>query len=244
MTKNKQSTAYDRFSKIVDGPLLIVALLWVPLLIIPYIYKISPSTSATFQAIDDFVWALFLVEYLTKVYLSPNKISFVRSHIPDLIVVVIPFLRPLRLLRVMRILRISRVVSLMLEALRRAKSILTHQGLHFVLLAAMAIVFVAASAEYLFEHKAKGANIHSFGGALWWAITTITTVGYGDRYPVTAAGRGIAVVLMLTGIGLVGVLTATIASYFIEQEKSSSIDAKLEQIEIMLRSLLEKQDPR
>ena len=63
------------------------------------------------------------------------------------------------------------------------------------------------------ERNAKGANIHDFGQGLWWAITTVTTVGYSDRYPATSFGQGVAVFRMLVGIGLIGVLTATIASY-------------------------------
>ena len=63
-----------------------------------------------------------------------------------------------------------------------------------------------------FEAHAKGANIHTFGQALWWAMVTLTTVGYGDKYPITPGGQGVAVILMLVGIGLLGVLTASVAS--------------------------------
>ena len=74
------------------------------------------------------------------------------------------------------------------------------------------IVFVSATLELEFEQHARGSNIHTFADALWWAIVTVTTVGYGDRYPVSAGGRGVALLLMVVGIGLIGVLTATIAS--------------------------------
>ncbi len=75
-----------------------------------------------------------------------------------------------------------------------------------------------AALELSFENGARGSTIHNYGDALWWAIVTVTTVGYGDKYPVTAGGRGVAVVLMLVGIGLIGVLTATVASYFVEEK--------------------------
>jgi voltage-gated potassium channel len=69
----------------------------------------------------------------------------------------------------------------------------------------------------LFEENAKGSNIHNYPQALWWAIVTVTTVGYGDRFPMTEGGRVVAAVIMLVGIGLIGVLTATVASLFIKE---------------------------
>ena len=74
----------------------------------------------------------------------------------------------------------------------------------------------------LFEENAKGSNIHDYPDALWWAIVTVTTVGYGDRYPVTEGGRAVAVILMLVGIGLIGVLTATVASVFIKEHTDAN----------------------
>ncbi len=74
----------------------------------------------------------------------------------------------------------------------------------------------------LFEEKAKGSNIHDYPDALWWAIVTVTTVGYGDRYPVTEGGRVVAAILMLVGIGLIGVLTATVASVFVKEHTDAN----------------------
>ena len=74
----------------------------------------------------------------------------------------------------------------------------------------------------LFEERTKGSNIHDYPDALWWAIVTVTTVGYGDRFPTTEGGRVVAVVLMLVGIGLIGVLTATVASVFIKEHTDAN----------------------
>src|SRR5690242_12875497 len=74
----------------------------------------------------------------------------------------------------------------------------------------------------LFEENAKDSNIHNYPDALWWAIVTVTTVGYGDRYPSTTGGRVVAGVLMLVGIGLIGVLTATVASLFIKEHTDAN----------------------
>ncbi len=85
-------------------------------------------------------------------------------------------------------------------------------------------MFVGAWLVLLFEKDAAGSNIHDYAEALWWAIVTVTTVGYGDRYPVTEGGRAVATVLMLTGIGLIGVLTATVASVFVKEHTDANKD--------------------
>jgi voltage-gated potassium channel len=117
---------------------------------------------------------------------------------------------------------------------------LIHHNLHFVLLS-VAVIFAAAGLEVAFEAHARGANIHGFADAVWWAVVTVTTVGYGDKFPVTAAGRGVAVVLMLVAIGLIGVLTATVASFFVGEkadEEQAALDQRLDRIEAMLARAL------
>ncbi len=85
-------------------------------------------------------------------------------------------------------------------------------------------MFLGAWLVLLFEVHAAGSNIHNYGNALWWAIVTVTTVGYGDRYPLTPGGRIVATVLMLVGIGLIGVLTATVASVFVQEHAQANHD--------------------
>jgi voltage-gated potassium channel len=101
-----------------------------------------------------------------------------------------------------------------------------------------AIVFAGAALEVFFERHAVGPTaIHSYGDALWWAVVTVTTVGYGDKIPMTGAGRVVATGLMLTGIGLVGALTATIASLFVQQQHTqelAEIKAQLREIRSLL----------
>lgn len=131
--------------------------------------------------------------------------------------------------------------TLLAGGLERARAVITHKGFHFVLFSAFLLVFSLAAVEFGFEHAAPGAKIHTYGDALWWAVTTVTTVGYGDKFPVTAGGRAVAVVLMLVGIGLIGTLTATVASFFVESgagRDKQDIEARLGRIETMLAELL------
>jgi voltage-gated potassium channel len=218
MPSRRSQDAFDRFSAAVDLPMTVLALLWLPVLVIPFVVKLPSGVSATFEAIDFTVWAAFVVEYLVKLWLTPARKTFVTHHLVDLAVIALPMLRPLRAARLLRLLTLARVGVVLFNALRRAKAVMSHQGLHFVLLAVVLIVFACAGLALSFEIHTPGSNIHHFSDALWWAISTVTTVGYGDRFPVTAGGRGVAVVLMLVGIGLIGVLTATVASYFVEKQ--------------------------
>ena len=102
------------------------------------------------------------------------------------------------------------------------------------------MIFACSGLVLSFEHQAKGSNIHNFGDAHWWAIVTVTTVGYGDKFPVSAGGRAVAIVLMFVGIGLIGVLIATVASYFVEQgadEDRVELIERLDRMEAMLIEL-------
>lgn len=239
-TLAQSQDAYDRFAKAVELPLTVLALLWLPVLVLPYVVHLSTTITDTFEAIDLFVWAAFVIEYLVKLYLSPSRREFFTHHLIDLAVVTLPMLRPLRAARLLRLLNLVRVGVVLANALRRTKALFTHRGFHFVLLAVLVVVFACSALVLSFESPAKGTNIHNFGDALWWAIVTVTTVGYGDRYPVTAGGRGVAAVLMFVGIGLIGVLTATVASYFVTQnvdEERADLIERLTRIESMLVEL-------
>jgi voltage-gated potassium channel len=236
-TLARDQNAYDGFARAVELPLTILALLWLPVLVLPYIINLSPDVKDTFEAIDLFVWAMFVLEYLIKLYLSPRRKVFFTHHFLDLAVIAVPMFRPLRAARLLRLLNLGRVGIVLANALRRTKALFTHRNLHFVLLAVLAVIFACSGLVLSFESHAKGSNIHNFGDALWWAIVTVTTVGYGDKFPVSAGGRGVAVVLMFVGIGLIGVLTATVASYFVEQgadDGRAELIERLDRIEAML----------
>lgn len=244
-TSRPPADAYDRFSAVVEVPMTVLAVLWLPVLVAPEVMRLSAGVSAALNAIDYLVWAVFVVEYLIKLSLAPSRWRFVRDHLLDLLIIALPMARPLRALRLLRLLTFARALVTLAATLRRARELLSHRGLHFVLLSVLAVVLVCAALELNFEERVPGANIRSFGDALWWAVVTVTTVGYGDRYPVSAGGRGVAVVLMLVGIGLVGVLSATIASYFVGKradEDRAELNARLDRIEAALARALATDD--
>lgn len=156
------------------------------------------------------LWAVFAVDYLARLYLARPRGRWFLRNLPLLAMVVLPFFRPLYLLRLLTLLRVLRKATG--SAFRGRVAI-------YVSSSAVVIIVIAALGVLDAEQNAEGALITNIWDALWWAFVTITTVGYGDFYPVTDVGRIIAVGLMVAGIGLVGSVSATFASWFIEQIK-------------------------
>ncbi|MDQ1597927.1 MAG: voltage-gated potassium channel, partial [Microbacteriaceae bacterium] len=128
-----------------------------------------------------------------------------------------PILRPLRLLRLVTLLSVLQ---------RTAGMAFRGRVVLYVAGASMLLVFVAALAVLDAERSAPGATITTFGNALWWAFVTITTVGYGDFTPITITGRLIAGALMLGGVALLGIVTATLASWIVERVAVKEEDAQ------------------
>jgi voltage-gated potassium channel len=190
----------------------VLAFLMVPVLLVPLIRPVHGAVAVSVDTADYVIWALFTADYGVRLALSADRMAFVRAHLFDLAVVMLPFLRPLRAVRALRGLR-------GLSGLR-------------VLQASRLAAFVGTGLGH-----ARGGTIHNYGDALWWAVVTVTSVGYGDKYPVTAAGRGVAVVLMITGIALFGVVTASIASYFVEQDQDRRVEARLGEVLAVLHRM-------
>ena len=235
MTSDRRQRALERFQAATELPLLVLAVAMVPLLIVPLLVNLPEQLDATFTAVDWFIWAVFAVEYVVRLVLSPDRWRYVRREWPNLLIVILPFLRPLRVVRsarALRILRLSRLIAFTSEVGQEAKRFLVKHKLHYALLVTL-VVIVGAAAVVLAVEEGHGGSINSFGDALWWAITTVTTVGYGDKFPVTAAGRGVAAALMVAGIALFGVLTANLAAFMLDRDDQPAeppIDNRLDEI--------------
>jgi voltage-gated potassium channel len=153
-------------------------------------------------------WAVFLLDYSARLWAAHNRARYFRRHILDLLIVALPALRPLRLLRLVVLFRVLN---------RKAAASLRGRVPVYVTVSAATLVVCGALAVLDAERNAAGSNIKSFGDALWWAVVTVTTVGYGDHFPVTIQGRFVAVGLMIGGVALIGVVTASFAAWFIDR---------------------------
>jgi len=238
LTERRDHTLLDRYERLVDLPLLVLALAIIPLLVFPLILDLNSAIDRAFLATDWIIWGVFAMDLAVRVYLTERRIAYLTSHWFDVLIVAIPFLRPLRVLRsarALRLLRLARITSFGTRAFITARTLGQRYGLTYVLVLAVFIVFAAASVVFAFERTGDG-SIDDFGTALWWAMTTITTVGYGDAVPVTPEGRGIAVFLMIVGISLFGFLTASIAAFLVEQgqdERKATIDDVLTKLDAL-----------
>jgi voltage-gated potassium channel len=207
-----------RWEAAAEWPLTLAALVFLGAYAWPILDQdLAAPWPAVSRAATGVAWSAFALDYLARLALSERRTAFVRANLFDLAVVVLPLLRPLRLLRLVTLLSVLN---------RHAGSSLRGRVIVYVSGATTLVIFVAALALLDAERGHPEANVHGFGDALWWAFATVTTVGYGDRYPVTAEGRVIAAGLMLAGIALLGVVTATFASWIVERVQEAGEDAE------------------
>lgn len=171
-------------------------------------------------------WAVFVVDYLVRLRIAEDRRGFVRGHLFDLAVIVLPLLRPLRLLRLVTLLKMLN---------RSARGKLRGQIAVYVTGATLLILLVGSLAVLDAERGARGATITSYPDALWWTVVTVTTVGYGDHFPVTTAGRLVALGLMVAGIALVGVVTATLATWLIDKVREEEDEDEIAALRLELR---------
>jgi voltage-gated potassium channel len=204
---SRREELLHRIERITEMPLLIFAFAMIPLLLGPMLWELTAQEQATFLILDYFIWALFAVDLIVKTAISPHRLAYLRRHWLEVLVVVIPFFRPLR------ILRIFVFGSRAWVGMRRLVNV------DFLLVYGVGLVIIAATVVASVE-GGEGASIHSFADALWWAVVTITTVGYGDMVPITLVGRAVAFVLMLGGIAFFSGMTANLASFLIKSKDS------------------------
>lgn len=207
-------TRLERYQQRTSVPLIVGALLFLVVYAIPVIWPgIGGVVADACSVVNIVLWVAFAADLAFRTWLSGRPARYLATHPFDILVVAVPMFRPLRLL------------MLLTASKRLFRSGGLEQGAKAVSVATVLVIFVASVAELQAERGAPGANIETFGDALWWAVSTVTTVGYGDLYPVTVAGRLIATGLMLVGIALVGVITAAVAAWFVTQNSQEAAGA-------------------
>ena len=232
-----------------EWPLLALAVIFLGVYTVDIlVVSLGSGWHRTLRIVDYTIWGLFVLDFGIRLALAADHARYWWRHLTDLAIIALPILRPLRVLRLVILLR---VINRRFAATLRGRIVL------YGVSTAMLLVFCAALAVLDAERHHAGANITSFGDALWWASVTICTVGYGDRFPVTTEGRYVAVGLMISGVALVGAVTASFAAWLIarlriEEEDLEAatrrdlhaVHAKLDGLEVRLAELTAQLDGR
>jgi voltage-gated potassium channel len=178
-----------------------------------FVDPIPTSTQTLLNAVQWISWIAFAADLIFGLTKSRDKKRYLKQHPLEVAAVLLPFLRPLRLMRVISF----GGLALQKVAIGRQFAITVK-----VAISAFFISYIAAIQITISERGVEGSNIKTFSDGLWWAVTTVTTVGYGDRFPTTTEGRLLAVLLMFTGISLVGVITASVAAWFVKMSQEDA----------------------
>ncbi len=173
----------------------------------------APEDAGWVEPAEWLLTGVFLAEFVSRLWAAPVRVGYVRGHWIDLVALVPP-VRGLRVLRLLRLLRLVRAFAGFARAVAAVDRLARHKGLIWVLAGWCGVMVITSVGLYAAEHGVNNA-VESPLDALWWGIVTMTTVGYGDVYPVTAEGRLFAAGLMILGIGLFAAVTATITSFVV-----------------------------
>jgi voltage-gated potassium channel len=212
-----RQTREQRWERRLEYPMLIASLAVIPLVIIA-----ADDFSAEVEHIGRILnwgtWLMFVAEIAVMLVVTGNRRRWLRSHPAELIATVLspPILPgPLQTIRALRVLRLARLAV----TVRMLRRFVTPNGVRD---AALFTLFVVLGGGVAFSQVEKSQHLSAWDG-VWWATSTITTVGYGDVTPETVSGRIIAIVMMVSGIGFVALLTAAVAERFIRDERAAGV---------------------
>ena len=203
----KRELAVQKWERRSTIPLSALALVYLAL----YAFEVLGDEKVVKQfdliLFSDLIWAIFIVDFVARFVMHDDKKLFLKRNVIEFIALLLPFFRAFRMFRV--------VIAIGFLA-RAAQTLRSRINVYLGIVLPL-LVFTCSLGVYEAEHNVAGANITNFGDAIWWAFVTVTTIGYGDYFPITLEGRAIAVLLMLSGLALVSVITVSFASWFLDR---------------------------
>lgn len=217
--------------------LFVLSLLALSLIAADTVLTLPSEVARILHYVDTFVCAVFFVDFVIRFRAAPSKAAFMKWGWLDLLAS-IPVIESLRWGRAVRLLRVLRLIRSLRSIQRILAALFAHRtrgGVASVALISFLVV-TFSSLGILICERAPDSNIRTAEDAIWWSMTTITTVGYGDKYPVTTAGRVVAVSVMVMGVGLFGTLSGLVASVFLG-DTEDKIEADESAILAELRAL-------
>ncbi|MEK3883210.1 potassium channel family protein [Paenibacillus sp. PL2-23] len=180
------------------------------------IVSLTLDLESTEGAVLDWtVWAIFFVDYMIRLMASDRKWRYFKEHPLDFIAI-LPFDQLLQSARIVRLFRVLRLIMILNRRFSFFDQVLRKYKIDSLVMMLVALLFLIALPMKMIE-----PSFETYDDALWWAIVTMTTVGYGDLSPETPIGRILASALMLMGIGMIGVITGTVAAIFTREKDES-----------------------
>jgi voltage-gated potassium channel len=210
----------ERLDRYLDLPLALASILLVLIAIIELAGEVSEPWRGRLEILGWSLWALFFVEFAVKFALAPSKRHYLRRHWLDALVVLVPFLRFLRILRVLRVTRALPVFRLLVFGGRGSEGVLVllkRRRLGQLALISVLVILIGAAVGFMLENEAPGSRMETFGDALWWSASLVTTVA-SEIYPVTPGGRILGFLLMLYAVGIFSYFIASIASVLVDMD--------------------------
>ena len=244
-----EKSSYQKVEQFFQVPVMVSVLMLIPVWVIEYTQQNLNSLAIY---LNWGIWLVFLLEYTVLLYFVEDKIDFIKTHKLELFIIIFSFpivpeglassgfLRFARLPRLLNSLRFFRLAALLGRFGTTVKSIFNSKGLRFIVYTTIGLVLFFGFLFYISE-----PHVEKYSDGLWWALVTITTVGYGDITPISTLGRIIAGALMVMGIGFIATITAAVSSYFISSFNDNEVTIndlgeKLDKIEKELNILKKK----
>lgn len=245
---NERKRLLKSIEQILDGPMIFLGFVWLVLLVVELVWGINKILE--YVAIG--IWGIFIIDFLIKFSLAPEKLSFLKKNWLTAISLFIPALRVFRVFRFVRLLRglrgirLVRIVSSFNRSMRSVGKTMKRRGFGYVMIITLIVIFAGAAGMYAMENPNPGFT--SYWLALWWAAMQVVTAGNGFN-PMTPEGRGLALLITIFGYSIFGYVTATFATYFIgrdAEEKDAPIagSKEIEELKseiIELRKIIENQ---
>ncbi len=240
-TSDDRPTPLERYHRDTDLPLMALALCVIPLVLVEIFVDVEPRAEEGLEVTYALIWLAFAADYAIRFALAPDKRAFFlkRRHLIELALIPLTLPLPIMWNQVLRAARVVRLTGVFARGAQRvvsfpreANSQLAVGASTFLLLTLVASVLALA-----LEEGRSGSQINTMGDALWWAVATVSTIGYGDVVPHTSGGRILAFALMLAGVGLVGVVVANLASRVMSGVEERLGSAALSQEEAAMRGL-------
>lgn len=216
--------------RVFEGPMIFLGFIWMILLVV----ELLNGLSKTLELFSIGIWILFILDFVLKLFLAPDKIGYLKKNWLTVISLLIPALRIfrafrfIRLLRGLRGIRLVRVVSSVNRSMRSLAATMSRRGFLYVFLLTLLVSFAGAAGMYGLENGTRG--FETYGMALWWTAMRVITAG-SEYWPVTTEGRALAFLIALYGYAVFGYVTATLATFFIgrdAEEKDTAVAGKKE----------------